>query len=345
MKIAPARADSFTRAPDPGLLAVLIYGPDSGLVHERAAEIARSIVPDLGDPFRVTDMTADAIKNDPARLADEVAAIAMTGGRRVVWLREAGDALAPLFSEFLAHPPCAPPEGALVIAEAGELGPRAPLRILFEGADNAAALPCYLDDKAQLQGIIRKTLAEEKIAVSADALEYLAGNLGSDRMMTRRELEKLALYAGAGATVDLEDAMASVGDSSALSLDEVAFSTATGDFSALDRALERSFLEGAAAVGVLRSVMRHFDRLYQTAAAIQAGSNEEAAMAGLRPPVFFKDKTRFRAQLRRWSEPRLTAALLLLLETEMLCKTTGLPDETICRQALFDLAQEAKAAA
>jgi len=342
MKIVPARAESFARSPDPGLLAVLVYGPDLGLVHERAAQIAGSLVPDLADPFRVAEIPSDALKSDPARLADEVAAISMTGGRRVVWLREAGDALAPLLADFLRNPPCAPPQAALVIAEAGELGPRAPLRMLFESAENGAALPCYLDEGAQLRDVIRKTLAAEKVSVSADALEYLADNLGADRMVTRREVEKLAIYAGAGATVGLEDAIACVGDSSALSMDEVGFSAAGGDLAGLDRALERSFLEGAVSVGVLRAVTRHFDRLHQAASAVAAGSDEDSAMAALRPAVFFKDKTRFAAQLRRWSQRRLAAALARLLETEILCKTTGMPDETICRQTLFDLAQQAK---
>ena len=93
MKIA--RPESFLRAPDFGLLAVLVYGPDSGLVRERALDLAKGVVPDLTDPFRAVEITADALTGDSARLADEVAAIAMTGGRRVVIVREAGDRIGP----------------------------------------------------------------------------------------------------------------------------------------------------------------------------------------------------------------------------------------------------------
>lgn len=339
MKIPPARADSFARAPDAALAAILVYGPDSGLVRERAGLLIRSVVPDAGDPFRIVELTAGDLKSDPARLADEVAAISMTGGRRAVCIRDATDGLATIFADFLGAPPCAPPQAALVVVEAGELTPRSSLRKLFEGAENAAALACYLDDKSQIQTVIRKGLAAEKISVSADALEYLTENLGGDRMVTRRELEKLALYAGPGGSIALEDAAVCVGDSSAMAMDEVAFSAAGGDAAGLDRALERVFQEGASAVGVVRGVMRHFDRLHQAAVSLAAGESEEAAMSGLRPPVFFKDKTRFRAQLRRWPERRASDALGRLLETEILCKTTGMPDQTICRQALFELAQ------
>jgi len=338
MKIA--RADSFLRAPDFNLLAILVYGPDSGLVRERALDLARSVVPDLADPFRVAEITADALTGDPARLADEVAAIAMTGGRRVVIVREAGDSLLTVVTEFLTHPPCRPPQAAFVVIEAGSLPPRSTLRSLFESADNAGALACYLDEGAQLGDFIRKVLTEEKVALDPEALDYLTDNLGGDRGVTRRELEKLAIYAGPGGRVTVDDAVACVGDSSELTLDEVGFAVAGGELAALDRAVARVFLEGVVPVSVLRAVSRHFERLRQAGAAVEGGSNDESAMAALRPSVFFRDKPRFRAQLRRWPSGRAASVLQRLVETEIQCKTTGLPAETVCRHALLEIARE-----
>ena len=340
MKIEPRRAEAFARNPDADVLAVLVYGPDSGLVRHRAQELARSVVPDLTDPFRVFETTADTLSADPARLPDEAAAIAMTGGRRAIVVREAGDSFTALLASFIGHPPCLPPQAALVIVEAGDLKPKSTLRGLFESAKNAAALACYFDDEKGLSDLIRKTLAAGRVSASNEALKYLADNLGGDRMVTMRELEKLAIYAGPGGSVDLDDAMACVGDSSALSMDEVAMATAGGEMAALDRALDRVFLEGAAPIAVLRAVARHFERLRQAAAAVASGASEEAAVAALKPAVFFKHKARFGKALRRWNAGRAAAALSRLLETEILCKTTGMPAETICRQALFEMAQE-----
>jgi len=345
MKIENRRADAFARNPDPGLLAVLVYGPDSGLVHQRALELARSVVPDLADPFRVFETPGDTLVADPARLSDEVAAISMGGGRRAVMVREAGDSLAPVLGELLAHPSCAPPQAALVIVEAGALPPRSSLRELCEKAGNAAALACYADEGPGLTELIRRVLAAEKVTASGDAIKYLADNLGGDRMVTLRELEKLAIYAGPGGSVDLDDAMAVVGDSAGRSMDEVAMAAAAGEIAVLDRALERVFLEGTSPVAVLRATARHFERLRQAAVAIESGKSEAAAMASLRPAVFFKNQGRFRAGLRRWTAAGAVQGLARLMETEILCKTTGLPAETVCRHALLELASESSPAA
>src|SRR2546423_1790242 len=102
MRLAGARVEAFMRRPDPDVRAVLLYGPDAGLVRERAESIARTVCPDLHDPFRVADLAAAVLVADPARLVDEAAQISLMGGRRVVRVREAGDALAPLSTRFLA---------------------------------------------------------------------------------------------------------------------------------------------------------------------------------------------------------------------------------------------------
>jgi DNA polymerase-3 subunit delta len=115
MKLAAARVTEFLRRPDPAVRAVLLYGPDAGLVRERADLLARLVCPDLQDPFRVAELGGAQLAADPARLADEVAAQSLIGGRRVVRVREAGDGLAKLFAGTIDE---APGDG-FVVAEAG----------------------------------------------------------------------------------------------------------------------------------------------------------------------------------------------------------------------------------
>ena len=47
--------------------AALIYGPDEGLVRERADALAKKITPDLKDAFNFIELTGDEIKADPPR--------------------------------------------------------------------------------------------------------------------------------------------------------------------------------------------------------------------------------------------------------------------------------------
>ncbi|MHA1153631.1 MAG: DNA polymerase III subunit delta [Alphaproteobacteria bacterium] len=343
MKISPRDAESFLKSPDPAVCAILVYGPDTGLVSERVGALVKGAAGDLSDPFRVADFSARELIDDPARLADEAAALSLTGGRRAVRLRQADDSLAPLFREFLAT--AAGDSGAgdtLIVVEAGDLPARSALRKAFESAKVGAALASYRDDARSLGAVIRETLREFGHEVTADALAYLSAHLGGDRQLSRRELEKLTLYKGAEpGPIELVDAQACVGDSAALSLDDLAYAVAGGAAGEAERALARSLQEGVHAVGALRAVSRHFQRLHLVAGLIDGGLPLDDAVKRLRPPLFWKVAPVFRAQAAAWTLRTLARALGRLLEAESDCKRSGAPENTICSRALLEIAVNA----
>ena len=335
MKLAAARVEAFLRRPDPAVRAVLLYGPDAGLIRERADLLGRATVSDLQDPFLVADLTGAALTAEPARLYDEAAQISLMGGQRLVRVRDIGDAHGAVFGRFLADPP----RDGLVVAEAGDLPARATLRRLFDDAACGVAIGCYPDTTRDLAEVIRDSLAAHHITASRDAVAFLVAHLGSDRLMTRGELEKLALYAGDDSRIELDDARAAIADSAALSLDDAILAAGEGDAGALDRALGRVFQEGESPVSVIRATLRHMQRLHALAARLQAGESLDAALRGARPPIFFKQQDSFRRQLTRWQEATLRRQLAALSAAEAQIKTTGIPGETACRAALFALAQ------
>ena len=342
MKISPRDAEAFLKSPDPAVRAVLVYGPDAGLVRERVEALVKVAAEDPADPFRVADFAAKELSDDPARLADEAAALSLTGGRRAVRLRQADDSLAPRFREFLAAPARDAPSDALIVVEAGDLPARSALRKAFESAKAGAALACYRDDDRSLGLVIRETLREFGHEATPDALAYLSAQLGGDRQLSRRELEKLALYKGPEpGAIELGDAQACVGDSAALSLDDLAYAVAGGAAAEAERALARSLQEGVQPVGALRSVSRHFQRLHFVVGLVEGGLPLDDAVKRLRPPLFWKVAPAFRAQAAAWSLGALARALGRLLEAEADCKRSGAPEATICARALLEISVNA----
>lgn len=337
MKIAASRINAFVKAPDPKAHAILVYGPDSGLVRERVHALMKSVLADLKDPFRVAELSSAMLKDDPARLADEAAALSLTGGRRVVMIQDGADALTPLFKSLLANQK----GDALIVVQGGDLPKRSSLRLLFEDADNAAALPCYADDSGSIGMVVTDMLKQAGLTADQDAMAYLTGHLGADRALTRTELTKLILYKGQPGLVTLDDVLACIGDASSLSMDDLALAVADGDQAAMQRILDRLLMEGQHAVGILRGIIRHFQRLHLAAGHMDSGKSAEQAMAALKPPVFFKTGERFRRQLARWNTARLADALEILLDAEIDCKTTGLPAPEMCGRALIRITRAA----
>ncbi|HSM94801.1 MAG TPA: DNA polymerase III subunit delta [Rhizomicrobium sp.] len=338
MIVKTGDADRFAAKPPANLKAALFYGPDQGLVHERAEKMAKSVVDDLSDPFRVIDFEESALSSDGARLFDEAAAISMLGGRRVIRVRTGANALAKLFESFLE-------DGvgdALVVVEGGDLAKNSALRKAFEEADNGAAIACYGDTAQNLGNVVRDALKAEGLSISAEALDDALSRLGSDRGVTRQELAKLALYAHGQKSVGAEDVRAVMGDEAEVRVEEICDAAGEGDLKRLDLALERVWGEDTSVIAVVRAVMGHFQKLLQVKVASERGENVDAAMRKIWPPIHFSRTSSFKMQATRWNDAKLSDALDLLLETEALCKTTGVPNEAVLGRALFNIAAMAR---
>jgi len=344
MKIT-GRADAFVSKPDPKIRAVLLYGPDAGLIRERLNLMTKAIVGNIDDPFRVAEFNASVLSEDPARLSDEASALSLAGGRRVIRIRDAGDTLAGLFEGFLEDAG----GDSLIIVTGGDLAAKSKLRAVFEQSELGASLPCYADSDESLESVIRATLKEAGLQVSSDALGWLTDRLGGDRELSRRELEKLVLYMGAdtkktGGTVTEEDVLACIGDTSALNLDDLTYAIGDGDQATMQRVFGRMTAEGTSPISILTSVARHFMRLHETRGRMAEGKNADQAAMSLRPPVFFKYKQRFNAQAQRWNEALLARSLDILMDAEMAAKSTDIPTEAAVERALLQLAQVGRTA-
>jgi DNA polymerase-3 subunit delta len=334
MKLAPARVASFLR--DPGKVrVVLLHGDDTGMIRDRAEALIRAVAGSLDDPFLVTELPREAI----GTLPDEAASLALSGGRRVVRVRETTDsATGPVQILLKSQAP------ALVVLEGPGLAARSRLRTLLEAAPDGVALGCYPEEGRALEDTIRATLSAAGVGADPDAVSWLVDHLGADRAATRGELEKLALYVGQGGRVDLEAARACIGDLAGLSLDDALFAATEGDVPTADRALELAMAEGAAPVQVLRTALSHLQRLHRVRLAMEEqGLSASDATKMLRPPLFYRRVASFNRAVTLWTGKALSVALGNLAEAERGCKTTGWPDVALCRHAIITLARRASA--
>lgn len=337
MKLAWRDIDSFLKKPPANMKAVLVYGPDAGLVTERVQMLAKTQVADINDPFSVSVLDASVIAEDKARLVDEASAISMFGGKRLVKVIDVTDKTTVSLKHYLQNAPAE----SFVICEAGDLSAKSTLRSLFDKAENAASLPCYADDIKGASMVIRSILQAAKYTVDADALSYLAEQTAGDRLRMRGEIEKLITYMGNDKRITLDHALANTGDMSDQALDDMVYALADKNFAAAEGHLRRLLQEGVAPVQITRASITHLRKLHQVLSAMAQGATQENALKALQPPLFFKLAPRFEAQLRKWKMPALIEAISMLQQLEAACKRTGSPEESLIPHTFYQIANAA----
>jgi DNA polymerase-3 subunit delta len=172
------------------------------------------------------------------------------------------------------------------------------------------ALPCYADEGATLDLLIKEELAAFNLTIDNDSKQLLKSLIGGNRLASRAELQKLCLYTQDKGKVELEDIQAIVGDASNFAMDEVIDAAATGNLPVMLNRMARLTEAGTPVFVVLGAILRHFQALHKAKADMVANRRSAHAVVDQwRPPVHFKRKPLVTKALEHWTLPKLEQAL------------------------------------
>src|SRR5919199_6265693 len=250
-----AAIERFLKKPESAPL-ILLHGLDGGLVAERGAALAHALG-DPDDPFAVVRLDGAELAGDPARLADEALTVGLFAKRRLVWVKNATNALASVVKALLADPP----RDSVLILEAGDLKRGAGLRDIVERDRAAVAIACYRDGEQDLARLADSEMAAAGLMLTPDARALLVSLLGGDRLASRGELAKLALYAQGQGQVTVEDVRAVVGDVADFQLNDLVDAAAEGIVADIEEGVRRAAGAGLAAQAIATVALRHFEML------------------------------------------------------------------------------------
>ena len=332
--------DRFLSKPEFSKPVFLIYGPDLGLVSERADMLAAKSGVDLKDDFSLIRLDADVAASDPARIASEAHTIGMFGGKRLIRIsgitrRDLAKALKPVLET--------PPDDAVIIVEAGDLKKSAGLRKLVENDPLGLCLPCYQDDDKALEELVRQEITDRGLKIERETVAALKNMLGSDRKVSRGELAKLALYCEGKETVSLDDVNEIIGDASALVINDLIDASATGDLKTMQEILPKAYEAGNSPDIIMLYLLQHFQMLQMARSGVEQNRQPASSVIGsMRPPVHFARKGAITTALNLWPLERLSRALTRIDKAMLECRANNTIARSIAGTTCLALAAEAK---
>ncbi|MBD3849201.1 DNA polymerase III subunit delta [Bosea sp. SSUT16] len=326
-------ADRTLARLDPAWRLILFYGPDAGLVSERAGNLARKSVDDPNVAFQLIRMDGDAVAADPLKLVDEANTIGLFGGRRAIRVSPTSKPLLAAVEPLLATPS----QDALVIIEAGDLQRSNPLRTACEKAKSALAVPCYGDAARDLGSIIDEMIRTAGKTIDRGSRDHLAGLLGGDRQTSRREIEKLLLYVGNDPSVTEAHIDAIVGDTAQREQAMLVDAVFAGKLPVLDLAQAKLFSEGLDPGVMLGAVLRQALALLKARQSVDAGRGVKDVVGTMRLP--YPRIATTEAALNAWSSTRLTEAVALLGNAVLATRQNSETGRATATRALWTLAR------
>jgi DNA polymerase III subunit delta len=330
--------DAFLARPDPRRPIILLYGPDAGLVRERAEALLASAVDDPSDPFSLVRLDGDELSAEPSRLVDEALTIPLFGGRRAIRVR-AGSRNFAGGIDALAETPL---KDCRVVIEAGELRAESPLRKACERAKTAVAIACYPDTERDLAKLIDDELKLSNLRIAPDARAVLMTLLGGDRQASRNELRKLTLYAHDKGEATLDDVMAVVADASELKIDPIVDGAFAGNAAAVETEFAKAMVAGLYPGVIISAAQRQAAWLHKSAIAIADGTPSSVVLDGGFPRLHFSRKANVETALRNFDAARLILVIDQLATAALDMRKQAALAAVIAQRALLSIAVNAK---
>ncbi|TDL84501.1 DNA polymerase III subunit delta [Meridianimarinicoccus aquatilis] len=335
MKLSARDAAVFFDRPDPARAGILIYGPDAmRCALRREQVIAKLIGLDGANEMRLTRMTPQELRGDPAALSDAVRAQGFFPGPRVVFIEDATETVAKAAASVLED---WQQGDAQLVVTAGNLSKGNALRKLFEGHRNAVAAAVYADppSRADVEASVARAGLRDLPATAMADLVALAQTL--DPGDFAQTLEKLSLYKlDDPEPVCAEDIAAVAPLSVEAELDEMLNAVAEGRTDRIGPTLQRLHAQGIAPVTMAIGATRHFRTLHAIAA--HPGGPSQG-IGALRPPIFGPRRDRMQRQAGQWGRPRLEDALATLVDADLALRSGGAtaPQHAMMERALMRL--------
>lgn len=318
-------------------ISILIYGPNEGLVKDQIEKLTKNYL-SQGD-YEEISFNGKDLDEDPGSLEAIIRSVSMFFKNKIVTADGIKDKHLSIIEEVVLK---APEQGVLIIRE-GSLSKSSKMRKFFEVHKTCLSLPCYEDDSRSIMKNIEEFTRKNKFELSRDIKNYLLQSLSNDRMISKRELEKIEIfYKNSNSKIKLEEIKILLNDSSSQNLNKMNEHVMFGNTTKSSKIINKLLSEGTSPISLVRSLINYLSRVQQTKIEMKKGNNFDSSIKILKPPVFWKDKDNFQKHCFKWPLRSIELGLNQLLETEITCKLNSKLANINCEKSILLIANDGK---
>ena len=301
MKISSYQVENYIKKiADEKISGCLLYGPEPTITRFRFEVIAKKIVNDLADPFLVSQLSSEKIKEDKAILTDEFYSIAMLGGRRLIMIKDCDAHTVQALKILLSDPQYGRKSDNFILIQGGDMDKSSALRKLVEESQFLMAIPCYEEDATSLRKSISELFVENDIIAEGEIINLMVKNFGKDRNLIVNEVSKIKNYLGDEKKLSLEIFKKITSSNQDENLQDFAVQFASKNYEWCFLRAEKAFEGGNESILLVRNLINYFSKLYNAKVSIEnSGKSIDDAVKSAQ--IFYKIEADFRRNLQSLS--------------------------------------------
>ena len=309
--------------------SILFYGVNVGL-----KKLFKDSVKTSNKKNLILNFSQDELIKDKELIFNEINTSSLFQDKKIIIIDQATDKIFLTLQNSIEKI-----QNNQIIVFSENLDKRSKLRNYFEKQDNCAAVACYEDNEISIKKLIMNKLNGYK-GLNTNNINLILENSGLNRVKLINEINKIITFFE-NKTIDdkkLESLLnIKINEDFNILKDEAI----NGNRSKTNRLLSETSMEEDKNILYLNTINQRLNKLNEVLTHAK-NSSLELAMTQLKPPIFWKDKSIFLSQAKKWNSEKIKNTLNQTYNLEIKIKSNSLINKNILiKKLLLDICERA----
>jgi len=227
----------------------------------------------------------------------------------------------------------------IFILNSEALEKKSKLRNYFEKSKNKlVSVAFYPDNLETLLKIAQQTLREKNIFLSNECISILVNKSANDRKNLKNEIEKIELYSKDKKKISNEEVFKLINLSENHSINELINSCLIKNQKKLFSILNDNIFSNEDCIVIIRTLLKKTKNLLNLVIQFHSNKNIDATIDNAKPPIFWKDKSIIKNQIKLWSINKLKDLIIEINDIEYQIKKNSINSINLTTNFLLEKA-------
>ena len=302
--------------------STLFYGENLGLKKEIIDKIKS-----LNQEAEFFTYNQDELLKDKELIIKQIVNVSLFEKNKIFIINQVNDKLFEITKELLELI-----DAQKIYLLADVLDKKSKLRNLFEKSKNLNVVPCYEDNEISIRNIINIRLKGFN-GLTPNNVNIIIDNSNLNRVKLNNELDKIILFFQ-NRNIETDKLEILLNNKINESFNALKNEALMGNKSKTNKLLGETILEEEKNILYLNILNQRLNKLKEIRN-ISENKDLEASIDKLRPQIFWKDKSMFLGQARKWDQEKIQRFLEKTYQIEKKIKSNSIIDKSIIMKNLL----------
>ena len=295
----------------------------------------KSLKIDENNPFLVSKIDGNELKENPTVLSDNLATITMFGEKKVILLNLLYTTITQTIEKLISDNITQKDNDFVLIIKAGSLSSKSNFIKFLQTSSNCILVPCYDEELDKIKTKIDELFNKYNLVFSNDFMSNFYNKFSANSLINQNEFEKLENFIFENKDISETLLLSFMANNEDINNKKIIDLCLSGKPKEALLYFNNIYDNSVSNIGIVRQFGNQLKLIEKLILLNKKGLTLRDAINKIKPPIFFKNIPTVTAQCKIWSLKKVAATQKNLIKLEINCKTSTYPEKTLISQFIL----------